>query len=77
VRVVNESDPAPAGTSTPAGEGLGLANIRGRLDLLFGADAGLELTHRPGGACVTAWMPFAGSVAAAGSNEPAHRLEAV
>lgn len=61
IRVVNESNPRPAleVSVDQEREGIGLSNIRRRLDLLFGAHAGLELAHRPGGACVTAWMPHA------------------
>jgi signal transduction histidine kinase len=53
VRVEDDGDPAGA-AAIPGGTGLGLANIRQRLDVLYGARATLATEARPDGyrACV-------------------------
>lgn len=46
-----------AGTSTHAGHGIGLANLRARLAHLYGDDAGLALEPMDGGMEVRLWLP--------------------
>lgn len=48
-----------AGFDLHAGDGIGLANIRERLALLYGADAGLVIETPPGGgACASIRIPY-------------------
>lgn len=67
IDVVNESDPPPRAAARRDGgrPGIGLENLRRRLELLFGTEAGLELELRPSGARVTAWMPHPAEPASA------------
>ncbi len=51
--------PDAPGTSGAAGGGIGLSNIRERLQLLYGAKASLQTsTPSTGGACVTITVPY-------------------
>jgi hypothetical protein len=47
------------GIDPHADDGVGLANIRERLQLLYGADAALDIATPPGGgACATIRLPY-------------------
>ena len=47
------------GIDPHADDGVGLANIRERLQLLYGADAALDISTPPGGgACATIRLPY-------------------
>ena len=58
--VISVADPGLGfGRAAPAGTGVGLANIRERLQLLYGAKASLAVTENPGGGTVvTVTVPY-------------------
>lgn len=60
IEIVNRSQPPPASSAQAGGEdvGVGLTNLRRRLAVLFGAEAGLRLEPREDGASVSLWMPY-------------------
>lgn len=60
IEIVNQSQPPPGSRAQAGNEaaGVGLPNLRRRLAVLFGPDAGVRLEPREGGASVTIWMPY-------------------
>ena len=56
---VEDDGPGPGSVGRNAGTGVGLRNVRDRLQVLFGADASVALTPREGGgACATVSLPL-------------------
>ncbi|HEV8374735.1 MAG TPA: hypothetical protein VGR38_00715, partial [Candidatus Polarisedimenticolia bacterium] len=64
VRVGNPRDPErPAGR----GEGVGLANVRGRLKVMHGEGARIDVSATPGHYEVQLFIPWTGEAAEAGA----------
>lgn len=47
------------GQGAPSGEGVGLVNVRSRIEALYGAAASMNVNKRSTGFCVTIALPFA------------------